>query len=83
MILVITSVVSAGYYLPVIMAMYMKPSPAADRYDALRLAPPALGAIALTVAAMLVLGVWPGPLLDLAGRSALTLTQTGLPIAGP
>jgi hypothetical protein len=32
---------------------------------------------------MLVLGVWPGPLLDLAGRSALTLTQTGLPIAGP
>jgi NADH-quinone oxidoreductase subunit N len=82
-ILVLTSVVSAGYYLPVIMAMYMKPSPAPDRYDALRLAPPALGAIALTVAAMLVLGVWPGPLLDLAGRSALTLTQTGLPIAGP
>ena len=27
-ILVLTSVLSAGYYLPVIMAMYMRPAPA-------------------------------------------------------
>jgi NADH-quinone oxidoreductase subunit N len=82
-VLVLTSVVSAGYYLPVIMAMYMRPAPSADRYAGVRLAPAALGAMALTVAAVLVFGVWPGGLLDLAARSATTLTQTGMPIAGP
>jgi NADH-quinone oxidoreductase subunit N len=82
-ILVLTSVVSAGYYLPVIMAMYMRPAPSADRYAGVRLPPAALGAMALTVAAVLVFGVWPGGLLDLAVRSATTLTQTGVPIAGP
>jgi NADH-quinone oxidoreductase subunit N len=82
-ILVLTSVVSAGYYLPVIMAMYMRPAPVGDRYAGVRLAPAALGAIALTIVAVLVLGVWPGGVLDLAQRSGATLTQTGLPIARP
>jgi NADH-quinone oxidoreductase subunit N len=82
-ILVLTSVVSAGYYLPVIMAMYMRPAPAADRYAAVRLAPGAVGAIALAIVAVVLLGVWPGAALDLAARSAATLTQTGVPIAGP
>jgi NADH-quinone oxidoreductase subunit N len=82
-IVVLTSVVSAGYYLPVIMAMYMKSAPTADRYAGVRLSPAALGAVALTVAAVVVLGVWPGTMLDIAGQSAATLTQTGLPFAGP
>jgi NADH-quinone oxidoreductase subunit N len=82
-VVVLTSVVSAGYYLPVIMAMYMRPAPSGDRYAATRFAPAALGAMALTVAAIVVFGVWPGGLLDLAGRSATTLTQTSVPIAGP
>jgi NADH-quinone oxidoreductase subunit N len=82
-ILVLTSVLSAGYYLPVIMAMYMKSAPSAERYAGVRLAPAALGAIALSVAAVLLFGVWPGGLLDLATRSAATLTQTGVPFAGP
>jgi NADH-quinone oxidoreductase subunit N len=82
-ILVLTSVVSAGYYLPVVMAMYMRPAPDSERYAGVRLAPAALGAIALSVAVVLLCGVWPGPLLDVAGQSALTLTQTGLPFAGP
>jgi NADH-quinone oxidoreductase subunit N len=82
-ILVLTSVVSAGYYLPVIMAMYMRPAPSGDRYTGVSLSPAAAGAIALTVVAALVLGVWPSGALDLAGRSAGTLTQTGVPIAGP
>lgn len=81
-ILVLTSVVSAGYYLPVVMAMYMRPAPSVDRYAGVRLAPAALGVIALSVAALLLFGFWPGTLLDLAGRSGMTLTQTGLPIAG-
>jgi NADH-quinone oxidoreductase subunit N len=82
-IVVLTSVISAGYYLPVIMAMYMKPAPGGDRYVGVRLAPAALGAVTLIVAAVLLLGFVPGRLLDLAGRSGTTLTQTGVPIAGP
>ncbi|HUR93443.1 MAG TPA: NADH-quinone oxidoreductase subunit N [Gemmatimonadales bacterium] len=82
-ILVLTSVVSAGYYLPVIMAMYMRPAPSGQRHVAVRLAPAAAGAVALTVAAVLAFGVWPVGLLDVAGQSAATLTQTGVPIAGP
>jgi NADH-quinone oxidoreductase subunit N len=82
-ILVLTSVVSAGYYLPVIMAMYMRPAPSSDRYAGVRLAPAALGAVALTIVAVLVLGVWPGGALELAGRAGATLTQTAIPIAGP
>ena len=82
-ILVLTSVVSAGYYLPVIMAMYMKPAPSADRYAGVRLAPTAAAAVGLSVAAVLLFGFLPSAILDLAGRSAETLTQTGLPIATP
>ena len=82
-ILVLTSVVSAGYYLPIIMAMYMKPAPSGDRYAGVVLGPTAAGAVALSVAAVLILGFWPSELLDLAGRSAASLTQTGLPIATP
>jgi NADH-quinone oxidoreductase subunit N len=81
-ILVLTSVISAGYYLPVIMAMYMRPAPAPGRFDGVRLAPAAAGALALSIAAIVVFGFWPGDLLDLAGRSAQTLTQTGMPVAG-
>jgi NADH-quinone oxidoreductase subunit N len=82
-VLVLTSVVSAGYYLPVIMAMYMKPAPAGDRYAAVQLPPSALGAVTLTVALVLLFGFWPGAVLDLAGQTGTTLTQTGVPIAGP
>jgi NADH-quinone oxidoreductase subunit N len=82
-VLVVTSVVSAGYYLPVIMAAYMKPAPAASRYEGVRLTRATAGAIAVSVALILLLGFWPRNLLDLAGRSAATLTQTGSPPSGP
>jgi NADH-quinone oxidoreductase subunit N len=81
-LLVLTSVVSAGYYLPVIMAMYMKPAPAGARAEASRLPSPAAAAIGLCVAAVLLFGFWPGGLLDLAGQSGGTLTQTLLPTVG-
>ncbi len=81
-ILVLTSVLSAGYYLPVIMAMYMRPSPRPERHAAVGLSPTAAGAIALSVAAVLLFGLWPNGLLELAGASARTLTQTALPVAG-
>jgi hypothetical protein len=65
------------------MAMYMRPAPAGDRYAAVRLPPAALGAVTLTVALVLLFGFWPGGVLDLAGQTGTTLTQTGVPIAGP
>src|SRR5256886_5369020 len=36
-VLVLASVISAGYYLPVIMAMYMQPEPSADAHAGMRL----------------------------------------------
>ncbi|MBA3892292.1 MAG: NADH-quinone oxidoreductase subunit N [Gemmatimonadales bacterium] len=82
-LLVLTSVLSAGYYLPVIMSMYMRPSPGADRHAAVGLSPTAAGAIAASVVAVVLLGLWPSGLLEVAGASARTLTQTALPLAGP
>jgi len=65
-ILVLASVVSAGYYLPVIMAMYMKPEPSETAHAELRLGRLAGVTVAAVVAGLLLLGVWPNRLLDLA-----------------
>lgn len=62
-VLVLASAVSAGYYLPVIMAMYMKPA-REGAPDAPRVPRGAAVAIGAIVAAILVLGVWPPPLLS-------------------
>jgi NADH:ubiquinone oxidoreductase subunit 2 (subunit N) len=78
---VLTSVISAGYYLPVIMAMYMKAAPSDELHRDLRLFAPAAGAIALSLAAVLVFGFWPRGALDAAVDSAGTLTQAGTPVA--
>jgi NADH-quinone oxidoreductase subunit N len=81
-VLVLTSVISAGYYLPVIMSMYMKPAAGEDSHLAVRLWPAAAGAVAVSVLALILFGVWPAGALDLAGRSAATLTQIAAPMAG-
>jgi NADH-quinone oxidoreductase subunit N len=80
-VLVLTSVISAGYYLPVIMAMYMKAPPSEESYHGVRLSPAAAGAIAVSVVVVILLGFWPGGALDAAVHSAGTLTQTGVPVA--
>src|SRR5438046_9532694 len=58
-ILVLTSVVSAGYYLPVIMAMYMKREPIEAPHVHVCLYPSGRAAVALVVAGPLLFGVWP------------------------
>jgi NADH-quinone oxidoreductase subunit N len=80
-ILVVTSVISAGYYLPVIMAMYMKTAPEGETHGGVRLAPAAAATVALSVAAVVVFGFWPRGVFDAALQSAGTLTQTELPVA--
>ena len=69
-ILVLASVVSAGYYLPVIMAMYMKPEASETVHAEVRLGRLAEAAVAVAVAGLLVFGVWPNQLLDVARTAA-------------
>jgi NADH-quinone oxidoreductase subunit N len=80
-VLVLTSVISAGYYLPVIMAMYMKPAPSDEVERGFRLSPVAAGAVGISVLAVLLFGLWPSGALDAALESASTLIQTGTPVA--
>jgi NADH-quinone oxidoreductase subunit N len=61
---VLMSVVSAYYYLRVVVAMYMRPAEGADLWS--RVGPGPGLALALCAAAVLGLGVYPGPLLELA-----------------
>ncbi len=75
-IIVITSVISAGYYLPVIMAMYMRPARAPLVFHESRLARTAGIAVTLAVIGMLFLGVWPVPALKLAEAAAASLPVT-------
>jgi len=74
---VLTSVLSAGYYLPVIMASYMRPA-AGDAAEIPALPGLAAGTIALAVVVIVVLGVWPTPALESALRSASALYHASL-----
>jgi len=80
-VLVLTSVVSAGYYLPVIMAMYMKPEPFAQAHVGMQLGRLGGAVVALSVAGLLFFGVRPNRLLDLARTSAAALMPP--PAAAP
>jgi NADH-quinone oxidoreductase subunit N len=78
-ILVLTSVVSAGYYLPVIMAMYMRPAPPAGDYRALRAGWVTGGVLTACVLIILALGIVPAPGLHLTENVSASLA----PPAGP
>jgi NADH-quinone oxidoreductase subunit N len=68
-VLVLTSLISAGYYLPVVMAMYMRPAPFANAHAGLRFNRLGLTALAICVAAVLYFGIRPTGLLDLTRAS--------------
>ena len=58
--------ISAGYYLPVVMAMYMKPRTHEQAHAGV-LVPRLSGVtLAVMVAALLVFGLWPNRVLDAA-----------------
>jgi NADH-quinone oxidoreductase subunit N len=71
-VLVATSVVSAGYYLPVIMAMYMKPRVHERAHAETKLPAVVLAMLGLTLAVLLVVGVYPGPVLTTAQQGTVT-----------
>ncbi len=64
------SLVSLGYYLPVIMAMTMKPERTPDAHRQVLFSRAAKAIIAVAVIANLVLGVWPRVAIDLARAAA-------------
>ena len=71
-VLVLTSVISAGYYLPVIMAMYMKPRLHDKAHEDVLLPGVMRGVLVALMLATVVFGVWPGTALRAArkGQSA-------------
>jgi NADH-quinone oxidoreductase subunit N len=73
-LLVLTSVISAGYYLPVIMAMYMRSAPFAEAHAGMRVGRLGRLALAVCIAAVLYFGIRPNRLLALAQTSGATLT---------
>jgi NADH-quinone oxidoreductase subunit N len=79
-ILVLASVVSAGYYLPVIMAMYMKQAETPRQHavaDRAVLGNAARGVLAVAAILTLLFGVWPNRVLDAArdGGNAVGATR--------
>ena len=83
-LLVLTSVVSAGYYLPVIMAMYMKPRAYDQAHANVRIPRLAGATLAVMVAALLAFGLWPNPLLDAARTGSHAFLPPGVAtIAAP
>jgi NADH-quinone oxidoreductase subunit N len=69
-ILVVTSVVSAGYYLPIIMAMYMKRPAHGGQHADVSLTPVYRGVLATVLAVLLFFGVFPTSAIRLAHDSS-------------
>jgi NADH-quinone oxidoreductase subunit N len=65
-VLVGASIISAGFYLPVIMAMYMKPPASDAAHDEVQILGAARLVVATTAVLLLVFGVWPNRVMDVA-----------------
>jgi len=76
----IGSGISIGYYLPVILAMTLKPVRTRSAHQTIRFPVPAKIAVAICVIAILVLGVWPNAVLDFASQEAVQLRRLAMPI---
>jgi len=72
-VLAVATIISAGYYLPVIMAMYMKAEPSAAAHEGVRLGRLPAAVVTAAVLGLLALGIEPGRALDLARASGQSL----------
>jgi NADH-quinone oxidoreductase subunit N len=77
-LLVVASIISAGYYLPVVMAMYMKPAVSKDAHASAQLIGAARWVVGVAAVSLLLLGVWPNRVMDAAadGTEGLRPTPT-------
>jgi NADH-quinone oxidoreductase subunit N len=72
-ILALTSFVSAGYYLSVVGAMFLRPRP--DQAPTVRVPALAGGVVLVCAATLLALGLYPSPLITLARRATVATEQ--------
>jgi NADH:ubiquinone oxidoreductase subunit 2 (subunit N) len=83
--LVVTTLISGGYYLPVVMAVYMREPLSEDAHAGALLPRPALITVAFAIGLVLVFGVLPagvlGSALDTAG--SLLRDAAGPLVRGP
>jgi NADH-quinone oxidoreductase subunit N len=77
-VLVLTSLVSAGYYLPVVRVIYMKDAEDAEAHAGAALPGAARLAVGLSVAAILLFGVWPHLMLNGTAESATAFIGNSL-----
>jgi NADH-quinone oxidoreductase subunit N len=77
------SLVSLGYYLPVVMAMTMKPERSPEAHRQVLFSRAAKAVIAAAVIVNIALGIWPGAVIGAARRSAATMHTTPVETAGP
>jgi NADH-quinone oxidoreductase subunit N len=80
-VMVLASVVSAGYYLPVIMGMYMRDAEPGVDYSGLKVWGAGAGVVAVAIVGIILFGLWPPDLIDLSMESAAALFQRSLPVA--
>jgi NADH-quinone oxidoreductase subunit N len=82
-VLVLTSLVSAGYYLPVVMSVYMRDPADEDSHAGAGLPRPAMITVAIAVVLVLLVGVLPASALGSAMETAGSLGPAGAaPIVG-
>jgi NADH-quinone oxidoreductase subunit N len=76
----IGSAISIGYYLPVVLAMTLKPTRTRQAHQTIRFPRPARVAVAICVFAIILLGFWPNTVLNFATQKAVQLRQSSLPV---
>ena len=82
-VLVVTTLLSAGYYLPVVMAVYMRDPLRREAHDGAGLPRPALLTVALAVGLVLLLGVLPsGVLASALSTAGSVLRDATMPLVG-
>ncbi|HEY2804658.1 MAG TPA: NADH-quinone oxidoreductase subunit N [Gemmatimonadales bacterium] len=83
-IMVLTSLVSAGYYMPVIMAMYMKPRLHAQSHADTVLPGVMRGVLIAAMLGVIAFGIWPGNALTMArSASRVFMSQNITSVATP
>ena len=81
-VLVLASLVSYWYYLRVAWFMWFRMPESDVETAGVALSRPVTFALFLMAAVVVILGVFPGPLIDIAERSAASLMQLRAPLAG-
>ncbi len=71
--LVVASLISAGFYLPVIMQMYMQPSRSKEAHTASIIVSPVRAVVAVAATLLLLFGVWPNLMLGVARNAGATM----------